>query len=802
MQEEIQILYDESKVILSEKIIAKIRYLISVDIFLSTNESLLSTEMSIKNFYSVIENVIYRSTISINILPSKNNEIEYDTEVIYTLYERYNKLFPEEKRNCDWVYMDASSLQELIDVMYQINLEIKKFYYMRDLINALEDCLENMKYFVDTITIMKFKTKYENAIKNKDIKKMEDMLNLVQQKILKEWEKYITDIDYMTDENFAFIGHSTNSTRFNRSFYSKYVSTSLFNQDLTDTYKSGYGFIFAPKNIIGANSQDMYVNNYVQNESLLLNYSTIKKIDHPQRLIDECIKLKRENIENNFDKKVYNEVIIDGFEPIGIFCFTDGSKDLNHNYQSAKKLQESFHNLKIYSFDIMKRKKGKELDLIKLSLLNSLQRQCSKHTYTIDKNMLSRYDYFFEKYEKLKQASQYNESDIETLFKNNERFLSYLIDPKELFSGVYSDKEIRYILSKNGRYNIDYILSGKARAFALNNLKVLFPYKNKLNVIYDGLSELVDLVYKYNITDEMMIDINNLESINFYTIIKTIVSNIINEMNVKEVQATNSLKSLQLQHKELLKEIQERTNIEEQYNYYSSIYNNRFYSKMIKDDYDNNINQINNNESKKQKLDSELKQVIKELDSINEKIKLLEQSKYSDSSNYIDLNYQIEKVKISLSVLNKHPLLNRKKIKEEQRKLDIIEINYAKQQIEFETNKFDTMEKLNSKKYDLKSKRYDIEMHLRFIHSDKKDLLEQLEVLKININEYFKVDSIDKIDLVMLKAENFINQYDNMNKYYLTQLNLKLKEVEDIILRQENNIFNIKKGKESISKLI
>lgn len=180
MKEEIQILYNENKVILSEEIIAKIRYLISVDIFLSTNESLLSREMSIKDFYNVMENIIYKSTISIEILPSKDNEIGYDTEVIYTLYERYNKIFPKENRKYE--YMNESSLQELIAVVYQINLEIKKFYYMRDLINALEDCLENMKYFVDPATILQFKTEYESAIKNKAIKKMEDMLNIVQKK--------------------------------------------------------------------------------------------------------------------------------------------------------------------------------------------------------------------------------------------------------------------------------------------------------------------------------------------------------------------------------------------------------------------------------------------------------------------------------------------------------------------------------------------------------------------------------------------------------------------------------------------
>lgn len=802
MNEGIRIFYDERKVIISTQIVEKLKYLMKIDMFESNRISLFSNEMCMKEFYEIINTVIHRSTISIQFLPRKDNEINYNTQLIYNLYDRYNKLFPKGERRYDLLNMDVSILGELIDIIYQINLEIKNYYYMRDLIGTKEDCLENMKYFVDTTAISLFNVEYDKAIQTKDIKKMEDMLNHVQQDILKEWERYITDIDAMNDDNFIFIGHSTSSTKFDKEFYSRYISCSLLTSDLTDTYRSGYGFILAPQNIIGANSRDMYANNYVQDEEILLNYSSIKKIVHPQRLIDECLKQKQENKKNGIDDKVYSEVIIDGFKPIGIFCFTDGSKNLNCNYQDAKKLQEYFPNLKIYSFDIMKRKKGVELESIKLFLLNHLQEQFTNHNFQIDKDMLSRYDYFFEEYTKLKQESQYTECDIEKLFKHNDQLLSYFIDPEKLFSGSYSDKDIRYILSKNVRYNIDYILSGRAKSFALNNLKELSPYKDKLNSIYDGLSELVDLVSKYEVTDEMMIDINDNGSINFYTITKVIASKLMELINNQEVQATNNLNSLQVRYNELLKELQERTKLEKQYNYYLPIYNNRFYVDMLKSDYNNIINQMNDNKSKEYKLSNLLNLLIEQLNVINERLKLLEETTYSGDLTHLDTKKQIEEIKSQLAILTKHPLINRKRIEEAKRKLDIIETNDLNQQIDFDTQKAVQIEELYSKRTQLESKIHDIELSLGFIHSDKKHLLEQLDTLKNKMIEYYKCDSIEKVDLAILEAERFNEQYDSMNKYYLSQLEIKIKEIANAVSKQKNRIVIVNREKEQVSKLI
>ena len=173
------------------------------------------------------------------------------------------------------------------------------------LIDAKKDCLINMKYFMSEEDISKFNTQYSEAIQKKDVAKMQQMLEEVQQNILGEWERYFERLDDMTDEHFCFLGHSTYSTVYDGSFRGRFVSCSLYNQDVNDTFNGGFGFIMPVSNIVGARSVDMNVNNYANNQENMLHYSVIKKIDHPQRLIDECLQF-----ENIMRKKELLEMFI------------------------------------------------------------------------------------------------------------------------------------------------------------------------------------------------------------------------------------------------------------------------------------------------------------------------------------------------------------------------------------------------------------------------------------------------------------------------------------------------------------
>lgn len=252
------------------------------------------------------------------------NQPNYNKDLIINLIEKYKNIFPEYAKKKDFAISDFKEQQllDIINISYQIHKELTKFNQFYDLVNAYKNILLNMKYFASDEAIDEIKSSYQDAIAKQDIEKMQTILNLIQDEIKKEWKRYLPKLEDMTSDNFTFLGHSTHSTKFTGDFYGNYVSTSLFTPDLHETFWSGFGFIFSPINIVGASSFDMWINNYAQDENALRSFSIVPKIDHPKRLIEKCLKLKQTNILKQNDAKVYNEVVIKGFNPIGIFCFT------------------------------------------------------------------------------------------------------------------------------------------------------------------------------------------------------------------------------------------------------------------------------------------------------------------------------------------------------------------------------------------------------------------------------------------------------------------------------------------------
>lgn len=800
-----QVFFEERKAVVSPEFLSKMKYLTRGDGFYSSDSKEIGQEMKLGLFYDMIESIAKRCYSSIEFLPDSNNEINYDTSYIENLVARFKTLFPnvedyhqvgDEVRK-----IDESKLGEIIELSYNLHEEHKRYYLLRDLINAKVDCIENMQYFVDENTISQWNSEYEKAIQTKDTKKMIDMLEYVQNAILREWEKYIGNIQEMNDDNFAFIGHSTNSTKFEKNFMSKYVSTSLLTQDINDTFHSGYGFIFAPKNIVGANGKDMYVNNYVEDQDMLLRYSAIKIINHPRRLIDVCKKQKQENLDNGINKPVYNEVVIDGFEPIGIFCFTDGSKSLNWNEINAKELQESFPNLKIYTFDVMKRKKGADLTQMKLKLINNLQRRKFPNRFDIKEDMLTLYDYFFEEFEKLKQNGNYDETMITALYDKNAKMLSIIdTDPEDLFKGEYSNEQIKYILLKNFKYNIEHIFSGNSKAFVLNDLKKLIPYKEQISSMFEGISEFLDLIDKVEINDEMMEEINKGENINFYTISKCLATKLMESINERELHTQININNFQTQYNQLVLEAQERERIEQQHEFFYSIDLNRGYSSMIKDDYIRTTQDLAEATQEEERINQELEEVSRRLEELEKRKEIVNNSQYENISEHKEIQNAINEIKNNIDFLSKHPLINRKKIKEERKKLHIFETKDRERQHEFEISKIDKNSSIEQEEIILSSKKESLNFDLKYIQSRRKWYEEDLEYIKIKIKEKFKCESIEEIDKAVAMAEQFMQKYDLSNLFYLSKIKDKLNELNSLIYEEQQKYEEIQEEKETISR--
>lgn len=628
-------------------------------------------------------------------------------------------------------------IENFIEEAYKKSEEIRNYNLLRDLASAKKDCTMDMKYFMTQEEIKAFEIEYDVAIQEENISKMFDMVRTVNQMILDEWKKYVNNMDSMTDNNFRFIGHSVHNADFTGEFNSGVVSCSLFNQDVNDTYMKKFGFILPPDNIIAANNRDMYINNKADDPDLILSYSSVPKINHPQRIIDEC-SLKKKN-SSSTNEKVYSEVVISKFQPIGIFCFTNGLKEFEPDYVMAKKLHDRFPDLPFYVFDVMKNKKDDELRKAQIGLIRQLNVELSL-SLEINDSDIEKYGPFLKKYDELKKKDDYTKEDIIAIFKHNVELLSPLLYPDQLFGGKYTHEEIKFVLGKNSNYYIDAILKGNILgAFNFTNLcERLKGFAGKLNEYYDGLDEFVIFASRVNINDNNIEELKKKKFSNFRLIYEYLKKEKEKSENYFYVDENHS----NAIYEALLKEKREREELEGQYRTYNHIYINSAFASLIKKDYYDTTDA----------LEKESKDIV-----------ALELEK----ENLIKKSERIEQFRSERKLLTKHPVLNIRKIKKLDNEIRKFSLNFnvvIKKVSEFLDQIALTLE------YDLET----TNRKLKKFQSLKSQHTLMLNQLKSKIFELFKCDSVELIDKAIEEAEQFMKNYDKLNSYRLSIVNEKL----------------------------
>ena len=83
------------------------------------------------------------------------------------------------------------------------------------------------------------------------------------------------------------------------------------------------------------------------------------------------------NLENGATNP-YNEIVINGFNPIGLFCYTFGLKEIESNYRNIKNIQKSFPNLDLVEIDTTLYCEKEKLDNCKQRMLIMIKEYISK----------------------------------------------------------------------------------------------------------------------------------------------------------------------------------------------------------------------------------------------------------------------------------------------------------------------------------------------------------------------------------------------------------------------------------------
>ena len=388
----------------------------------------LNNEMSKEEFLDFLELIIIkieRTLYTVNQIKedvsSLNNDILNNHEKLLNNFisirgnylELFNELNDEDyasniKSDEDFslnIINDKKSLDILLNTIIKLFETSNYILKLRDLYIEYKEIIESLKYISNSKEIEEYKSVVNNYLNENpiDLEKLKNYLISLQKIILDDFKKEVTDIDsYKEGDYFKFICHSTNNTNWTDE-NKNYISASLLTPKHMQTYNSGFGFILSPQNIVSAKASDQFTDNTADSDDDL-NEKYINTVDSIQKIDKEC--------------KTYSEIIIKGFNPIGIFCLTDGSKNLNLNYYKAKRLQKVFPNLKIIQIDLTIYKTKDELIEERNNLINHINVSLGNFYDEVDYEL---YEPFWDEYLKMKKERKYSEEDIINLYlKYNE----------------------------------------------------------------------------------------------------------------------------------------------------------------------------------------------------------------------------------------------------------------------------------------------------------------------------------------------------------------------------------------------
>ena len=783
-------------VLLSEEIIDEIK---SLELAMSTShitseiESNTSREAFLKHINELIKEIEMR--LKVYLKQDDMNENLYRKEYIDEL-EKIREEYDKIKQIKYEVFKQSPEIWlqwiKLARKCYEV---VRDMNFFREYESTKEDIFQNIRNLNDSIISETLKkallNEYEQALEQRNLQRLDKIVDFVNQKVLLEWQNIGKNLGEMTDDHFCFLGHSTLFTERIDEFYKPLISTSLYNQDVNDTFRRRFGFIMQPVNIVATDANDLYVDNNETSKEKMFLRTKIAKIDLPSRLLSENKKLMQENASNGVQKVVYNEVVLDvskEFQPLGVFCFTTGALDYDYDLEAAKKLAEN-NNLPLYTFDVLASKKGAVLEGLQLQLLNNIQRErwrlSEEYYYDIKPEDLKRYQYFFKEFAKLKKTKNYTSEQIKGIFARNTSLITNSISGNDMFSGKYSADEIITILNYNYSYNIDEIISNKFYTytkleFLTSELK---PYVKELDKYCPNFSKFIFVLSKMEITDELVETLNQANTTDILELTKILALKLKKDLETSKVSNRDSLRKLENEYQALQNEEKIRTKMQTDYENAKKLDSESWRLKYEREELEDftlefqNISQeIALKNSEKTSLESEKAKLESSIEELSHSLENIVTS--SDKA--------LEELQKLEAKLQHHPYLNFFKLKKLRTQIATLKLT---------KDLDDQIEKL-----ELKNKITTLENQLITLDNRIASLTESINKLK-QTKDDMKIKIASQEDLIKSKygsldfevinkrleeANDIITKYDYFNEYHLKEVKEKLEKLKKKIALLQN----------------
>lgn len=179
---------------------------------------------------------------------------------------------------------------------------------------------------------------------------------------------------------------------------------------------------------------------------------------------------------------------------------------------------------------------------------------------------------------------------------------------------------------------------------------------------------------------------------------------------------------------------------------------------------------IESNQKEQERIEEQYGKLQAQLSKLLREREELSSSQYEDSSEYHDSFKKIATIEKEIEVLNKHPFIYRRKIKDSMARVDSIKLAQKEEKKAYDTSRKSAVSRVDTNIRMVQS-------NMKFVKESHKQKQIELEILQAQLQnvqsriyETFHCHSVTDIDAMIKKAEDVVQSYDHLNSFYLSRV--------------------------------
>lgn len=208
---------------------------------------------------------------------------------------------------------------------------------------------------------------------------------------------------------------------------------------------------------------------------------------------------------------------------------------------------------------------------------------------------------------------------------------------------------------------------------------------------------------------------------------------------------------------------------------------------------------IESNQKEQERIEEQYGKLQAQLSKLLREREELSSSQYEDSSEYHDSFKKIATIEKEIEVLNKHPFIYRRKIKDSMARVDSIKLAQKEEKKAYDTSRKSAVSRVDTNIRMVQSNMEFVKESHKQKQTEHEMLQTQLQNVQLKIYETFHCHSVTDMDTMIKKAENIVQNYDHLNNFYLSRVSHEIEVMNGQIYEQERMLHEIQGQKQTMS---